>query len=721
MRPDDTEQGDAATLRRQAEEAVRVQPARSNGPLSHDEALAQVHELQVHRIELELQNEELRQTRREAEALRDRYADLYDFAPVGYFTLDEAGAIREANLAGAVQLGVERRSLIGARFATFLHPDSRPAFAAYCAQVLAGGTTEACEVSFAARAGHGAWYAQLRGQAEPSRDGGGRGIRLVASDVTARLQAEQVLRESEEKYRTIVETAAEGIAINLPGGPYVFANRRMAEILGYTVAELLGRPAADFTYDPGQPGPRPPDLRRGEIHQSETRFRRRDGSAVWTNSNLSPLFNDAGKHVGDVALHTDITERRLREEVVRLQGAVLEGINLILAAALTCETGEELGRVCLSVAEAVTESPLGFIGEVTGDGLEEIATSTPGWEACAVDDPGGRHVPDRPGLRGLFGRVVREGRSLSTNDPCRRPGAAGAPPGRPPLSAFLAVPLLRDGEVAGVIGVANREGGYTETEQRLLEAIAPAVVEAFDRKRADLELRRQTEEMRISNEELQRFAYVASHDLQEPLRSVVSFSQLLERRYKGKLDADADEYIGFIVAGGQRMQQLILDLLAFSRIQTTAGPRTPTDSRRAVSAALRLLETVLAEAGATVEVGELPTVLVDPVQLEQVFANLVGNAVKYRKPDVPPAIAISAERAGPMVEFAVRDNGIGIEPEYFDRIFQMFQRLHTHERYSGTGIGLAIVNRIVARHGGTIQVESTPGEGSTFFFTLPAV
>jgi PAS domain S-box-containing protein len=232
---------------------------------------------------------------------------------------------------------------------------------------------------------------------------------------------------------------------------------------------------------------------------------------------------------------------------------------------------------------------------------------------------------------------------------------------------------------------------------------------------------RAEEELRRSNEELQRFAYVASHDLQEPLRSIISFSQLLDRRYKGRLDADADDYINFIVEGGNRMQSLIRDLLQFSRLETGARPLVRVDARRAVADALAVFNGQIADAGGEVTVEPLPTVTADPAQLEQVFANLIGNAIKYRRPDVPPKIRISANRTGGWWQFAVADNGIGIEPEYYDQIFVIFQRLHTKDAYPGTGIGLAIVKRIVERHGGTVSVESTPGEGSTFIFTLPAV
>jgi PAS domain S-box-containing protein len=233
-------------------------------------------------------------------------------------------------------------------------------------------------------------------------------------------------------------------------------------------------------------------------------------------------------------------------------------------------------------------------------------------------------------------------------------------------------------------------------------------------------LERYAADLARSNEELQRFAYVASHDLQEPLRSIVSFSQLLERRYRGRLDEEADEYIAFIVEGGNRMQRLIRDLLQVSRVETRAKEPVPTDPGAVLAGALALLDSSLAEAGATVTVDGLPTVMADAAQLEQVLVNLIGNAIKYRREGVPPEIAVSARRLDSMVEFAVRDNGIGIEAEYFDRIFEMFRRLHTHDAYEGTGIGLAVVKKIVERHGGRVRVESTPGEGTTFFFTLPA-
>jgi two-component system sensor histidine kinase/response regulator len=221
-----------------------------------------------------------------------------------------------------------------------------------------------------------------------------------------------------------------------------------------------------------------------------------------------------------------------------------------------------------------------------------------------------------------------------------------------------------------------------------------------------------------SNTELEQLAYVASHDMQEPLRMVASYLQLVAKRYKGRLDADADEFIGYAVDGAKRMQALINDLLAYSRVGTKARPFEPTDADKVVDTAMANLRIAVAEAGALVTRTPLPIVSGDATQLVQLFQNLIGNALKFRR-EQPVRIAIAADCDGDMCRFTVSDNGIGIEAEYFDRIFVLFQRLHGRGDYSGTGIGLAICKKIVERHGGHIDVESQPGVGSTFRFTLP--
>jgi signal transduction histidine kinase len=234
------------------------------------------------------------------------------------------------------------------------------------------------------------------------------------------------------------------------------------------------------------------------------------------------------------------------------------------------------------------------------------------------------------------------------------------------------------------------------------------------------QLEEQSRDLRRSNTELEQFAYVASHDLQEPLRMVASYCQLLKRRYAGKLDTDADEFIEFAVEGATRMQRLINDLLSYSRVGHRAEVFAPLAANDLVNAALGNLEAAIADAGACVEVGDLPEINGDRTQLVQLFQNLIGNAVKFRR-DEPPLVRVSAVSDGAFAQFTVEDNGIGIERDYVEKVFLIFQRLHDRDKYSGTGIGLAIVKKVVERHGGKVWIDSMPGRGSRFQFTLPLI
>jgi PAS domain S-box-containing protein len=278
------------------------------------------------------------------------------------------------------------------------------------------------------------------------------------------------------------------------------------------------------------------------------------------------------------------------------------------------------------------------------------------------------------------------------------------------------IPILhRNGEIKTVLW--NSATLYAPDGKQVISTIAQGQ-DITDRKEAEETLQRYVENLKRSNEDLERFAYIASHDLQEPLRNVVNFSQLLSRRYQGKLNADADEYIGYIVEGGKRMQALVQDLLEYSRVHTKGQAFQPVNCDEVVDQVTRNLQVTIKESNAVIQTGPLPTVLADPTQLTLVFQNLLGNAIKFRREE-SPYIHISAEKREDMWKFVVRDNGIGIDPAFFDKIFVIFQRLHTREKYPGTGVGLAIVKKIIERHGGEIWVESEIGKGSTFYFTLP--
>jgi PAS domain S-box-containing protein len=252
-------------------------------------------------------------------------------------------------------------------------------------------------------------------------------------------------------------------------------------------------------------------------------------------------------------------------------------------------------------------------------------------------------------------------------------------------------------------------------ETKLLYAAARDIT---DRKNAEDELKHTAAELKRSNEELAQFAYVASHDLQEPLRMVTSFLQLLEKRYSDKVDEDGKRFIGFAVDGAKRMQALIQDLLALSRVQNRAMPDELTDSAKVLRDVMQDLQIAIRETGATITSDALPTLIADVSQFAQLLQNLIGNALKFHGKD-PIRIHVGVNRGPDQWVFSVKDNGIGIEPQFFDRIFGIFQRLHSRTELPGTGIGLAVCKKIVERHGGRIWVESEQGRGTTFFFTIP--
>lgn len=358
--------------------------------------------------------------------------------------------------------------------------------------------------------------------------------------------------------------------------------------------------------------------------------------------------------------------------------AIQEAFDLLLEAAPDAMVvSDTAGRIVL--VNAMAERMFGYSrGEMIGQPIEVLVPSRyrarhVGDREAYVHDPEPRYMADR---RELFAR--------------RKDGSEF------PVEISL-IPVPTD---AGML-------------------VTSAVRDVTERKAAQDALERKREALERSNAELEQFAYVASHDLQEPLRMVSSYAQLLARRYRGQLDEDADEFIGYMVDGAMRMQALINDLLAYSRVGTRSQPFQVTEADAVLRQVLSDLRAAIEESGAEVHSEPLPAVMADAAQLAQVFQNLISNAIKFRG-DRPPRVRVDACREDGMVVFAVADNGIGIDPAYRDRIFLLFQRLHTRQDYPGTGIGLAICKKVVERHGGRIWVDAAPGQGTVFHFSIPA-
>jgi len=322
-------------------------------------------------------------------------------------------------------------------------------------------------------------------------------------------------------------------------------------------------------------------------------------------------------------------------------------------------------------------------------------------------------------IRGLRGEAYHNVKTMYHNDFSKSEWIKFMPKGHVRLSNVLFAPMVVERKAVGLLGIANKPGGFNENDVRIASGFSELASIALVNKRAEEELRQMTDELARSNADLKQFAYAASHDLQEPLRVVAGFVKLIEKRYKGKLDTNADEFIEYTVDGVKRMQMLIKDLLEYSQVGTKEKSFKPVESSLVVGLAVGNLQAAIEECGAVVTYDELPTVMADFSQMSRLFQNLIGNAIKFRR-DESPRVHISAERKGNEWVFSVRDNGIGIEPKHAERIFVIFQRLHGKEEYPGTGIGLAVCKKIVERHGGRIWVDSEHGKGATFYFTIPS-
>ena len=496
----------------------------------------------------------------------------------------------------------------------------------------------------------------------------------VQRDSSRRGLAEEALRESEERYRMLLD-GVQNYAIFMmdPRGQIVSGNAGAERIKGYTGDQIIGRNFSCFFLPEDIERGRPEQILRmiaaSGRHEEQLMRVRRDGTRYLASVTLTALRDAAGNLRGIAEIShdlSDITERKQTEEKYRtLFNSIDEGYCTI--EVLFDESDKPIDYRFLELNPSFVKQT--GIQNALGKRIREIA---PLHEEYWFE---------------IYGKIAL------TGEPARFEHFAAQ------LHRWFDVYAFRVG--------TPREGKVSVLFRDITK-----------RKEAEALLLQKVEELNRSNKELGQFAYVASHDLQEPLRMVASYTQLLSRRYKGKLDSDADEFIAFAADGASRMQRLIQDLLTYSRVGTKEKDLRDTSSEETLQQALVNLRGAIEESGAVVTHDPLPTVLADEMQLIQLFQNLVGNAIKYQNPGVPRVHISAAKNGGEKWIFSVQDNGLGIDSQYFERIFGMFQRLHKREEFSGTGIGLAICKKIVERHGGSISVESQPGEGSTFRFAL---
>jgi PAS domain S-box len=557
------------------------------------------------------------------------------------------------------------------------------------------------------------------------------GIIGVSKDITERKESEKALNDSEKQLRMITDNMVDMVSQTDIHGIIQYVSPSGKILLGYEPEELIGTSIFDYVHHDNI-GEVKNAFRTAFIETTsgrmEIQFKHADGSYIWLEIAGNIFFDEKKLVMGAVFGSRDISERKMAEKQIKKQYSVLNGINRIFRESLTSETEEEVADVALSTAEELTSSKLGFIAEINNEDLVSIIVSSSVGKLYRLPPFKISKSIESMKINDYLRSVITEGKTQIVNDLEWDTDKKLLPKGHPSLNSFLCLPLKQGDKIIGLIALGNKDGGYTLEDAEIIESLSVAIVESlmsFKSKNKLKKYKNRLEEtvgdLKRSNEELQRFAYVASHDLQEPLRTIASFTQLLERRYKGKFDADADEFMDYTVEAALRMKEQIKGLLEYSRISTKGNEFKDVNSEFILNQAIDNLQFAIKETNAEVTYDSLHEVMCDAGQLQRVFQNLISNAIKFKKENSPPKIHVSSKKDLENKEyiFSVTDNGIGIEEQYMERIFVIFQRLHTMDEYHGTGIGLSIVKRIIERHGGRIWVESEFGRGSVFNFTLP--
>lgn len=507
---------------------------------------------------------------------------------------------------------------------------------------------------------------------------------FALKDVTQRKLAEEALGEVARYARSLLEASLDPMVTISPDGKITDANQATERIAGRDRRQLVGSDFSQFFTEPDRAMlAYRRALAEGFITDYPLSVRHAEGRITHVLYNASIYRNEAGEVQGIFAAARDITQRLEAER--SLWESEQRYRSLIQATTQIVWTTNARGDV-----EQDVPSWRAFTGQEMGEIL--------GWRWLEAV-----HPADRPVVETRWRQAIAASALLEIEYRLRRHDRQYR------VMFVRGVPVVeKDGTIREWIGTCA-----DITEQRAAERELARYREQLEQRVAE-----RTEELSRSNRELEQFAYIASHDLQEPLRAITAYLQLIERRYRDRLDAEGEQFIRYAVEGASRMQQLIADLLEYSRVGRRGRPLEPTDLEAVLTETLRGLQPVIEESGASITHDPLPVVHADRIQLVQVLQNLLSNAIKFRGAR-RPEIRVSASKEDGLWRLAVEDNGIGIEQQYWDQIFVIFQRLHPRQRFTGTGIGLAICKKIVERHGGRIWLESQPGQGSTFYFTLP--
>jgi PAS domain S-box-containing protein len=677
--------------------------------------------------------------RKRAEIARDRserrLQAILDNTAAVIFLKDLEGRYLLVNRRLEQLFQADRRTILG-RTDYEVFPDEAEQFRSHDQAVLEAGKPMAIEETVRQQDGVHTFVALKFPLQEP--DGTVTGICGIATDITER----KLLEAASRHLAAIVEDSDDAIISKDLNGLITSWNRGAERLFGYTAEELVGKPIAILAA-PDHRDEMPvilSKIRAGQrVEHYETRRRRKDGEIIDVALTISPVRDDSGQVIGASKIARDITERKAieqehllllaREQDARRTAELLNQVAPRLVAELDVET---LVQAITDIATTLVGAEFGaFFYKLINEKGESYTLYT--LSGAPREAFAGFPMPrDTEMFAPTFhGEGVvrcadvtkdhRYGRNLPNH---------GMPKGHLPVRSYLAAPVVsRSKEVLGGLFFGHVETGrFTATHEEILKGIAAQAAIAMDNARlfeqgqwAQAALKRSNEEFRRANRDLEVFAYSASHDLQEPLRNIAISAQIIERRFGKQLEGEDSEVLAEILASAKRMSSLLEDLLAYTQAtKYEHGSALTVDPAAVLADVLESLRVPIQETGAVITAGKLPAAEIHEGRLAQLFQNLIGNAIKYCNKEVP-LVHITAEQRDGWIVFSVADNGIGIESQYAEQIFGLFKRLHSRSKYPGSGIGLAICQRLVEHYGGRIWLErSEPDRGSTFCFSIPA-
>ncbi len=685
-------------LRKLAKE--RLEEKRLVVSTSEADALKLVEELGIHQEELLIQNEELKRIQGELEDSRAKYFELYDLAPVGYITLTKELIIKESNLVASNLLGIDRGAIINKGLSSFVSPKSQESFYLHFRRLANGHESQIHQIMFRRDDGK-----EIHVQLESNLVSGvfGVGFRSILTDITEHEKTERFAEglnninsriSSSFNFEEIMDHVVISASRAMNGaGTTIFMKKGDGWVIKYqhnvppTINHL---PVGDRLVKMFNLTAETRDIISVRDAQGDSRTYNRSAQIYVLKSAISAPLIVGGEVIGILGFSYFDEKMDFSQAEIDFTRKLASSISLALSNARLYEaisiSEAKYRGLFENLREAVSLNRLIF------DGCGSVIDA----EVIDMNPSALREIGD-VSIESMRGKKVSEVFS--------------------PKMAEMALAKTRELMISGT---PISEVMRSDIDDRfylttfLLIGKEHTIVTSID-----VTVQKQLqEELKRSNTDLQQFAYVASHDLKEPLRMITSYLQLLEKINMGKLDATSKEYMHFATDGAQRMRVMIDDLLAYAQVATNSKPFTSVNMNEVLAITLNDLRVGIKESGASVTTEELPTVMADQQQMVLLLNNLVGNAIKYRV-NVAPQICLRAYAEGNEWIFSIQDNGIGIDPKHQERIFQIFQRLHTQEEYDGTGIGLAISKRIVERLGGRIWVESEEGKGATFFFTIP--